>query len=93
MVTNLALAVALGPWALLRFLGTLCFGWGSLVVQLAQAVGQGFLVGWKSVRLGLQVAPSVAGSAKDVGSQVNTSAILFAHKLGSGKWHDLQKQV
>lgn len=60
----------MGPWNLVKLLGTLFGTWSGAVVQLTRLLCQGMQTFWATSKAGFQIAPAVAGSAKDVGSQV-----------------------
>lgn len=58
------------PWLALKLLGSFLGVGGTALVQLARVAAGAAASWWAVVKAGAEVAPTVAGSAKEVGSQV-----------------------
>lgn len=74
------LTFVMGPWNLIKLLGSVFGTWSGFAVQLTRVICQAAQSCWATLKVGAQVAPAMAGSAKDVGSQVQLdylSVLLF----------------
>lgn len=70
-VVTLSLSILLGPWNLVKFLATTFNISAAAFLHCAHMVSHAAAASWQAVRAGSSLAPTVAGSAKEVGSQAS----------------------